>query len=134
MEINNEILNIPTSEEKFFDEYLMLKKPILEYMLSKLNDKPIILNPKLMNVFALLLYYNNIHRDKEDIDKWKIIFDNGTKKDIADKLHINAKHLNTYLSILRNIKLLNGKSINKPFIIYPESEFSLIYKFTINNA
>jgi hypothetical protein len=133
MEIDNEVFNIDTTSEKFFDEYLMIKKPLLEYILSKLNNKPITLNPKLLHVFSLLLHYNNQYRNMENGDKWKIIFDNGTRKTIADKLNINLKHLNTYISILRNIKILNGKTINKPFIVYPDNEFSLIYKFNIKD-
>ena len=133
MDIHNEILPISTTPERFFDEYLKLKKPILEYILGQINKKTIILNPKLMQVFAMLLYYNHIYNELPEEEKWKLIFENGTKKHIAEKLNINSRHLNTYLSVLRNIKLLDGKKINKPFIVHPEDEFSLTYKFIINN-
>ena len=133
MENNNEILPIPTTTERFFYEYLKLKKPILEYILGELNKKTIILNPKLMQVFAMLLYYNHKYKHLPDEEKWRLIFENGTRKHIADKLNINSRHLNTYLSTLRNIKLLDGKKINKPFVINPGDEYSLTYKFIINN-
>jgi len=131
--MNNEVIPINTTPEKFFDEYLKLKKPLLEYILYKINNKPIVLNPKMMQVFSMLLYYNHIYNELPDEEKWKLIFENGTKKHIAEKLNINIRHLNTYLSVLRNIKLLDGKKINKPFIISPEEEFSLTYKFIIKD-
>ena len=134
MDINNEIIKIDTTEENFFNEYLTLKKPLLEFVLSKINGKEIILNPKLLRVFAMLLYYNNKYRELEEGVRWKMVFENGIRQNIAESLNINSKHLNTYISILRGIHLLTGKSISKPFILYPGEDYELTFKFIISDA
>jgi hypothetical protein len=54
------------------------------------------------------------------------------REEIMQEVNINQSHLNTYISILRSIKLLNGNNINKPFVVYPDKGFELVFKFTIN--
>ena len=134
MEINNEVIEIPTTGDRFFDEYLKLKKPLLELILTKINKRNIVLHPKLLQLFSILLYYNNKYRDMDEEDRRKLIFNSRTKAEIAGSMKINARQLNTYLSILRNIRLLNGRVINKPFIIYPEETYRLTFKFILNNG
>jgi hypothetical protein len=125
----NEVLEINTTNKDFFYEYLVLKKPVLEMMLYMINKKKIILNPKLLQVFALLLYYNYIYKEYDDNVKWKMVFDYNTKLEIMNIVGINKGHLNTYLSMLRNTHLLTGKEISKPFIFYPEDGYELTFKF-----
>lgn len=131
--MENEVLNIKTNKENFFYEYLLLKKPVLEIVLSKINNgKKIKLSPKILKVFSILLYYNNLYKDLPDSEKWKQVFSKESKNIIMNALKINIMHLNTYLSILRNIKILDGKSINQAFIIYPEKSYSLTFEFNLN--
>lgn len=131
--MENEVLNIKTNKENFFYEYLLLKKPVLEIVLSKINNgKKIKLSPKILKVFSILLYYNNLYKDLPDSEKWKQVFSEESKNIIMNALKINIMHLNTYLSILRNIKILDGKSINQAFIIYPEKSYSLTFEFNLN--
>lgn len=131
--MENEVLNIKTNKENFFYEYLLLKKPVLEMVLSKINNgKKIKLSPKILKVFSILLYYNNLYKDLPDSEKWKQVFSEESKNIIMNALKINIMHLNTYLSILRNIKILDGKSINQAFIIYPEKSYSLTFEFNLN--
>jgi len=134
MEINSKQESIPvkTTEERFFIEYLIIKKPFLEIILSKVNKTKVVIHPKPLRVFALLLYYNYLYREYDDEIKWKMVFDYDTKVRIMETLDISEGQLNTYLSTLRNIKLLNGKSISKPFIFYPESGFELTFRFDFN--
>lgn len=127
--MNNEVLQFTTTSKKFFIEYLTLKKPVFEVLLQMINKKPVNLHPKLLHVFALFLYYNNLYKDMEENSKWKKVFDYDTKVQIMNNVGINEGHLNTYISILRNIHLLTGKQISKPFIFYPESGFELTFKF-----
>lgn len=126
---NNEVLQLATTPKKFFFEYLSLKKPILEVMLQIVNKKKINLHPKLLHVFALILYYNNEYRDLPEEQKWKKVFDYDTKVQMMNEVGINEGHLNTYISILRNIHLLTGRQISHPFIFYPETGFELTFKF-----
>lgn len=134
MEINSKQESIPvkTTEERFFIEYLIIKKPFLEIILSKVNKTKVVIHPKPLRVFALLLYYNYLYREYEDEIKWKMVFDYDTKVKIMETLDISEGQLNTYLSTLRTIKLLNKKSISKPFIFYPESGFELTFRFDFN--
>jgi len=127
--VNNEILQLTTNSKRFFIEYLSLKKPILEVMLQMINKKKINLHPKLLHVFALILYYNNLYKDLPEDQKWKKVFDYDTKVQMMNEVGINEGHLNTYISILRNYHLLTGKQISLPFIFYPESGFELTFKF-----
>jgi len=133
MEKNNEVLEIKTSNEDFFYKYLLLKKPILETILSMINKKKVKLSPKILKVFSILLYYNNLYKDMNDKEKNEIVFGEESRNKIIQALDITQSHLNTYLSILRNIKILNGNAINKPFIIYPDNNYELTFRFNINH-
>lgn len=134
MENNSEVIPIETTGESFFREYLLLKKPLLEYILGVINKRKIIFNTKMIEVLSYLLYYNYIYKDMEEDAKWDMIFNSGTKKQIADKIGISLKNLNTYISLLRSVKVLNEKTINKPFIIYPDKTYELTFKFILNNG
>ena len=129
----NEVLEINTTDKDFFLEYLVLKKPVLEMILSTINKKKINLNPKLLHTFSLLLYYNYIYKDYIDDVKWQMVFSHNTKQLIMDEIGVNDSHLNTYISMMRNMHLLKGKEINKPFIFYPEEGYELTFKFIFNN-
>ena len=126
---NHEVIQMQTTLKKFFFEYLSLKKPVLEVILQMVNKKSVNLHPKLLHVFSLFLYYNYIYRNLEEDKKWKMVFDYDTKVKIMNEVNINEGHLNTYISILRNMHLLTGKQISSPFIFYPESGFELTFKF-----
>lgn len=130
----NEVLVINTDNKNFFIEYLTLKKPVLEIILKNLTGKKINLHPKLLNVFAMLLYFNNIYKDMDDRSKWKKVFDYDNKVVIMNEIGLSEGQLNTYLSILRNIKLLTGKQISSPFIFYPDESFDLTFRFNINTV
>lgn len=129
MNNNTEVQVVNTTIHNFFYEYLIIKKPAFEAVLSKIHKKQILLNPKILKVFALLLYYNFIYRNYEESVKWKLVFDYDTKVQIMKTIEISEGQLNTYLSILRSLRLLNGRQINQPFIFYPEDGFELTYKF-----
>jgi hypothetical protein len=132
VDINREVLEINTNDKMFFSEYLTLKKPVLEIILKIINKKDIVLNPKMLHVFALLLYYNNKYRDMDDSIKWDLVFGNDARLDITKEVNINRGQLNTYISRLRNVHLLTGKQISLPFIFYPKTGFELTFKFIIN--
>ena len=132
MVADSEVLKITTNQQSFFYEYLLLKKPILEMILSRINGKKVKLSPKILKVFSYLLYYNFTYQSLDDKEKWNKVFSDESKSVIMESIGINQYHLNTYLSILRNIKILTGKSISKPFLIYPGKVFNLIFEFNFN--
>jgi hypothetical protein len=132
--MDSEVLQIKTTTEKFFVQYLTLKRPIIDMYSSKLSGRSIQVPAKIISVLALLLYNNYLHSDIDDDDKrWNIIFDRGHRNMYCEKLGIKEQQLNTYFSMLRSYKILTGKKIDKPFIIYPDGpEYELTFKFSIN--
>ncbi len=137
--IDKQVTNIPTTKEKFFLEYLMARKPIIDSIIRKINDgrylrnKPPQLYDMPMRVLAELLYYNNLYKDMPDQDRWRKVFDYDTKLLIMEKLGISEDNLNSYFSQLRKIRILDGKTINDFFVIYPKgNEFEITFKFRIN--
>lgn len=129
MDVNGDLLEIKTSSKSFFYQYLMLKKPVIEMALSNAHKKKISLQPKVMLLFALLLYYNNEYRDLDDETKWMKLFNGSTKKQLMAILKVNESQLNTYFSVLRRYNLVKGRTINESFIVYPQTGFELTFKF-----
>ena len=127
-----EVLDIKTTAEKFFGQYLALKKPVIEKMVSYLRNENTKVPTKALNVLSLLLYHNYIYRDINEGDKWDKIFDSQHRKKYTELMDITDSQLNTYFSLLRKCKILDGKKINKPFIIYPDREYELTFKFLLN--
>jgi len=134
-----EEIPIPTTKEKFFLEYLMLMKPVLDSILRKINNGQMInnkapqLNDMPMKVLAQLLYYNDMYQDMADGERFRKVFDYDTKQKIMENLSISEDNLNAYFSQLRKIRILDGKTINQYFVIHPEgSTFSQTFIFKIN--
>ena len=127
-----EVLDIKTTTEKFFGQYLILKKPVIEKMVSYLRKENTKIPMKALNVLSLLLYHNYIYRDVEEDEKWDRIFDGDHRRKYSDIMKITDSQLNTYFSFLRKCKIIEGKKINKPFVIYPDSEYELTFKFLLN--
>jgi len=100
-----ETIEIKTSKEKFFQEYLILKKPVIDAMLSKIHNKKTVLTDIPLRVLAQLLYYND---------------------------NMKEHHLNIYISQLRALKILDGKKIRPVFIIYAEESRTLNFTFKLN--
>jgi len=132
MQMPTEKIEIKTSKEKFFLEYLILKKPVIDAVLSKINGKKTTLSDVPRTVLAQLLYYNDMYKDMEDEDKWALIFSKETKDKICESLKMKEHHLNIYLSQLRGIKVLHKKKINKPFIVYSNTIHNLNFTFKLN--
>jgi hypothetical protein len=137
--LDRQVTNIPTTKEKFFLEYLMTRKPVIDSIIRKisngqyLRNKPPQLYEMPMRVLAKLLYYNDQYRDLPDADRWRKVFDYDTKLLIMEKLNISEDNLNSYFSQLRKIRILDGKTINDFFVIYPKgNEFEITFKFRID--
>lgn len=128
-----ESIEINTSKEKFFLEYLILKKPVVDSILTKINKgKKTTLSEKPMQVFAQLLFYNNQYKDLQEESRWEKLFNKATKDKICETLEMKEHHLNIYLSQLRSIGILYKKTIRSLFIVYAEDSHSLNFKFKLN--
>ena len=127
-----EEITIPTTKQKFFLEYLTLKKPVLDAILTKINKRKVCLNEIPLKIYAQLLYFNDVNRNLPDNEKWNIVFGKYTKEIIYNSLNLKEHQLNNYFSILRKMRILNGRTINKPFIVYSAETKLLSFRFNIN--
>ena len=84
-----------------------------------------------MHVLAELLFLNDKYGLLPDDEKWSVIFSRESKDSIAKKLKMRVHYIDVYLSQLRKIKILNGKKINKLFIINA-IDHNLSFKFVLN--
>lgn len=130
--MHTEPIEIVTTKEKFFREYLILKKPVIESLLYRINRKKISLRDMPLQILAELLYYNDMYRDEPEEKKWGIVFSRDVRMKIAAKFNLKEHQLNNYLSHLRNIKILEGKTIRKHFLVYPDKGVELSFKFRLN--
>jgi len=60
------------------------------------------------------------------------VFGRDTKKTICNMLDLKEHQLNNYFSMLRKMRILNGRTINKPFIVYSADTQLLSFRFNIN--
>ena len=130
--MRTESVEIVTTKEKFFREYLILKKPVIESILYKINRKKTSLSDMPLQILAELLYYNDQYKDEPDERKWGIVFSRDVRMSIAEKFGLKEHQLNNYLSHLRTIKILEGKTIRNIFIVYPDEGRELSFKFRLN--
>lgn len=130
--MQTETIEIRTSKEKFFQEYLILKRPVIDSILSKINKKPTILTDIPLKVLAQLLYYNDQYKDMPETERWNTVFSKKTKDEICQTLDMKEHHLNIYISKLREIQVLHGKSIRPLFIVYANDGRALNFTFTVN--
>ena len=126
-----ESIQINTTKEKFFLEYLTLKRPIINAMLTKINGRKTVLNDIPMRVLAELLFLNDKYNDLPDDKKWTVVFSPESREYIIKKLRMEKHYLYVYFTQLRKIKVLNGKKINKLFIVNA-ADHDLSFKFVLN--
>jgi len=131
--MSEETIEIKTNKERFFLEYLVLKKPVIDNILTRYNQgKKTTLSEAPKRVLAQLLYFNDKFRSMEDSKRFANVFSKETKSKICDNLSIKEHHLNIYISQLRKLKILDQKKIKNIFIIYAEDSHILNFTFTLN--
>lgn len=129
-----ETIEITTSKEKFFLEYLTLKKPIIDALLTRINKKKTTLSDKPMRVLAELLYQNDKFKGNipDDEVRFSTLFNKKMKDQMSEKLDMKEHHFNIYISQLRSIGIIDGKKIHKLFLISPTETHQLSFKFKLN--
>lgn len=131
--MDKETIEIVTTKEKFFLEYLILKRPIIDAILTKINRKKTKLSDLPLKVLAQLLYYNDLYREVYNEDEtWEKVFSRDVRVEIREKLNLKEHYFNNYISHLRTIKVLEGRKINKIFIVYADEDRELSFKFRLN--
>jgi hypothetical protein len=127
-----ENIDITTTKERFFLEYLILKKPAIDSMIKKLTgNRKATLSDKPMRVLAQLLYFNDQYREMPEDSRSQQLFSREVKEMICDNLGMKEHHLNIYLSQLRNLSILDGKTIKPIFVILADDR-SLTFTFKLN--
>ena len=117
------IINIPTSEKKFFRQYLELVNPFIK------------LNGRELDVLAELLYSNYTMKDVPEEHRWKIILGKDSKVAIRKTLNISEPSINNNFSNLRKKKIIFNGRIAKQFIVEPNKETcKVIFNFKFKDA
>jgi hypothetical protein len=130
--MTNEAIEITTTKEKFFLEYLLLKKPVIDSILKKVNnDRKATLSDKPLRVLAQLLFFNDQYKDIAESERDKYLFSKEVKEQICLNLKMKEHHLNIYISQLRSLNILSGKKIRQAFIIFADDR-SLTFTFKLN--
>lgn len=130
--MHTENIEITTTKEKFFLEYLILKKPAIDAMVKKISgNRKATLSDKPMRVLAQLLYFNDQYKQVPESQRSDQLFSREVKEMICDNLEMKEHHLNIYLSQLRHLGILDGKKIKPIFIILADDR-SLTFTFKLN--
>lgn len=130
--MHTENIDITTTKEKFFLEYLILKKPAIDSMLKKLTgNRKATLSDKPMRVLSQLLYFNDQYKEYPELERISYIFSREVKEMICDNLNMKEHHLNIYMSQLRHLGILDGKKIKPIFVILADDR-SLTFTFKLN--
>ena len=120
------------SLESFFTDYLRLKRPYINAVLSHIHKDDRRLNDNPLRVLAQLLYYNNHYKAYDEDTRWKMVFDYDTKIEICDKLGMPLGHLNSYLSQLRRLGIVVGKKVAVFYLVSPQEEMRLIFDLKVD--
>ncbi len=114
-------VQVNTSLKGFFREYLRALEPLHN------------VTPREADVLAHLLYYNFIYSDYPPKLKYKAIFDYDTKSQIREDLGMTVHQFLNILKSLRKKEIVQNNYINEKFQVFPDQEFSVIYKFNITD-
>ncbi len=119
------------SLKSFFDDYLHLKRPYINAVLTHIHGKESRLNENPLRVLAQLLFYNNHYRALDDDTRWKMVFDYDTRMKICTKLNMPATHLNSYLTQLRRLGIVVGRKVADSYVVYPEEDMRLVFDLKV---
>lgn len=123
--MKKKVIDIKSNERMFFRHYIKL--------LSSFKPLNGIRNQELM-VLAELMYSNHViskgFKDREDPNKWKLIFSYENKRAIEEILQISDATMANCLTNLRKMKLIQDNTLQKIFRVYPEKDFEIVFRFS----
>jgi peroxiredoxin len=118
------IINVETTEDKYFRQALELLKPLPPF--NKLR-------PKVLDILAQLLYFNNKYKHIEKVIRFKILFDYETKVLMRNNVNMDEASFNNILSELRRVNIIDKKGLVSDFGIDPDKDSgNIIFKFKID--
>ncbi len=117
------VINVETTEDKYFRQVLELLKPLPPF--NKLADQ-------VLDVLAQFLYYNHKYKHIEKVIRFKVLFDYDTKVSMREAVNMTEARFNNILMLLRKENILNKKGLVSDFGISPEKDGgNIIFEFKI---
>ncbi len=134
--MNEKTYEINVNLDNFYRNYLIINRPVIDSILTKINKKNTKITDKLMKMLERLLYYNfHIAYKNPKLSKherWKLLMDTQTKEKICEDMNLkDIKRVNTHLSRLRKIGVINSQGISDHFEIFPKNT-KITYKINIH--
>jgi hypothetical protein len=125
--MKNKVIEVKGDARMFFRSYIKL--------LSSFKPLEGVRHQELM-VLAELMYSNYVisqgFKNREDANKWKLIFSYENKRDMEETLNISDATMANCLTNLRKVGFIQDNTLRKMFRVYPDDNFELIFKFTKN--
>ena len=122
---NTNVATIKTNEEKLFEYWVVLTKP-----LHKLTDAESAIFLKFLNK-----RYQNMQHIKDEAIVDKLLFSTETRKEIMDEIGCKMGSFQNYLSSMRAKGVIKDNKLNKKMIPNYDlgsKDFKLIFNFVIN--
>jgi plasmid maintenance system killer protein len=123
--MKDKVVEIKGDSRMFFRSYIKL--------LSSFKPLNGVRHQELM-VLAELMYSNYVisqgFKNREDPNKWKLIFSYENKREIEEILQISDATMANCLTNLRKVNFIQDNTLRKMFRVYPDDKFELIFKFT----
>lgn len=108
--------------EQYFRNILISLKPLPPF--NQLRERELM-------VLSQLLMYNYKYRDLPKEERFKLVFDYDTRIKICNSLNISKGFFDNILTMLRTARILKGKTIRDQYLINPETDNKVTYKFNI---
>lgn len=130
--------NLQGNTSKFFVNYLVVKRPIYNKIISENMGEKTNLTDKPLMVLASLLYLDYMFQKKRpsltESERMQFIESKSSKKKIASNLGLtDVSRVNNYLSHLRRMGIIKKDGmIDDRFKINPEEEVIVEYKINVN--
>lgn len=134
--MNEKTYEINVNLDNYYKNYLIINRPVIDSILTKINKKHTKITDKLMKMLERLLFYNfHIAYKNPGLNKserWKLLMDTEIKQKICDDMGLkDIKRVNTHLSRLRKIGVIDSQGISDHFEIFPK-DTKIIYKIQIH--
>lgn len=134
--MNEKTYEINVNLDNYYKNYLIINRPVIDSILTKINKKHTKITDKLMQMLERLLFYNfHIAYKNPQLTKherWKLLMDTETKNKICEDMNLkDNKRVNTHLSRLRKLGVIDSQGISDHFEIFPK-DTQITYKIKIH--
>ena len=116
------VIPIPTTEEKFFKQYIRLLNPLLN------------LRGKAQDVLAQIMYHDYLYRNLDEETRVMKVFHKTTTAKMKTSLGMKGPSFHNNLGELREKGMLDkDNSLKHPLVknVRPEEKFDLLFSFKV---